>query len=582
MEQLQKVLDVFWEDWIAVEKLGEGTFGKVYKIKREFLGREQFAALKVISVSQNKTSCGYSFSMDDKSFVDEIVNEIELMSKFKGNSNIVSYEDHMVIEETDGSGWTILIRMELLTPLSSYIQQNEITEETVIKLGADISKALDILEKNNIIHRDVKLENIFISPNGDFKLGDFGTARIIEKTVDNRTKTGTYMYMAPEVIKSEPYGAQADIYSLGILMYYLLNDFRFPFYPPYPEPVNFDDTRTAFNKRISGEAITPPDCENKNLASVVLKACEFESKNRFADAHKMNSALNSTENAPSPPLTPPKPGFLKPLLIIGLIVSIIAACGIGIKFFFDKKESASVQKSTTTSTQSETSSGQTERMLSEEDQKIENQVIDILLNGYEFNEMYLYRLVENGEKIYYTFLDIDFDGINELLVNHDYVSDEMKVCDVYKFDFEKKELTHLSGTGIYDNDLKGIMMFGNSDSKPFYLFEEKNYSFGDIWYRINKVELADNEIISTSMLDFNIYINENDISPGVDFKDYDDSLNLQKEKLCKKLLEDHSNLNLNYMVIDGQEYNDMSGKDKESALRQAYRAFSYDGETAEE
>ena len=293
MQEIQKFLDVFWEDWTAVEKLGEGTFGKVYKIRREFLGREQFAALKVISVSQNKTGCGYSFSMDDKSFVEEIVSEIELMAKFKGNSNIVSYEDHMVIEESDGSGWTILIRMELLTPLSAYIQQNDVTEETVVKLGKDISKALDILSKNNIIHRDIKLENIFISDNGDFKLGDFGTARIIEKTVDNRTKTGTYMYMAPEVIRSEPYGVQADIYSLGILMYYLLNDFRFPFYPQYPEPVKYDDTRTAFNKRISGEAMTPPKCENKKLASIVLKACEFRSENRFANTHDMNIVLET-------------------------------------------------------------------------------------------------------------------------------------------------------------------------------------------------------------------------------------------------------------------------------------------------
>lgn len=293
MEQLQKTLASVWNEWTAEELLGEGTFGKVFKIRREFLGREQFAALKVIRISQNKTNSGFSFSMDDKSFVDEIISEIELMSRFKGNSNIVSYEDHKVIEENDGSGWTILIRMELLAPLSSYIETNGVTEETVTKLGRDISNALTMLSKHNIIHRDVKLENIFVSENGDFKLGDFGTARIIEKTVDNRTKTGTYMYMAPEVIRSEPYGARADIYSLGILMYYLLNHQRFPFFPKYPEQVKFEDHKTAFSKRISGEAIAPPDCENKKLASIVLKACEFDSKNRFADAQEMNSLLES-------------------------------------------------------------------------------------------------------------------------------------------------------------------------------------------------------------------------------------------------------------------------------------------------
>lgn len=291
MEQAQKILNDAWAEWTIEEKLGEGTFGKVYKIKREYLDREQFAALKIIRVSQNETVNGLNFSFDDKSFVDEIICEIELMAKFKGNSNIVSYEDHKVIEEPDGMGWTILIRMELLTPLGKYLEHNEISAEMSIKIGIDLCKALEVLNKQRIIHRDIKLENIFVSENGDFKLGDFGTARIIEKTVDNRTKTGTYMYMAPEVLKSEPYGVKADIYSLGILLYYLLNHQRFPFFPPYPEPVTFESQKAAFNRRISGQAMPQPDSADKNLSAIVLKACEFESKNRFSSAHEMRLAL---------------------------------------------------------------------------------------------------------------------------------------------------------------------------------------------------------------------------------------------------------------------------------------------------
>lgn len=293
MEQDQKILKEVWSDWDITEKLGEGTFGKVYKIKREYLGREQFAALKVINVSQNKTVNSLVFSLDDKSFVDEIVSEIELMSKFKGNSTIVSYEDHRVIENSDGSGWTILIRMELLTPLSDYLIVNEISSEKAIKIGIDICTALEMLNEHKIIHRDIKLENIFVSENGNFKLGDFGTARIIEKTEDNRTRTGTYMYMAPEVLKSEPYGAKADIYSLGVLLYYLTNHQRFPFFPSYPNPITFEDKKIAFNKRISGQELISPDCAEKNLAAIILKACEFESKNRFSSAYEMRIALES-------------------------------------------------------------------------------------------------------------------------------------------------------------------------------------------------------------------------------------------------------------------------------------------------
>ncbi|MGN0572765.1 MAG: protein kinase [Acutalibacteraceae bacterium] len=332
MEQAQKILNDVWSEWTITEKLGEGTFGKVYKIKREYLGREQFAALKIIRVSPNETVNGLNFSFDDKSFVDEIICEIELMAKFKGNSNIVSYEDHKVIEDPDGMGWTILIRMELLTPLGKYLEQNEMSAEMSVKIGIDLCRALEVLNKHRIIHRDIKLENIFVSENGDFKLGDFGTARIIEKTVDNRTKTGTYMYMAPEVLKSEPYGVKADIYSLGILLYYLLNHQRFPFFPPYPEPVTFESQKTAFNKRISGQAMPLPDSADKNLSAVVLKACEFESKNRFSSAHEMRLALELLipEEKTDIPVVRPKRNK-KGIIIAGvalLTVAIVASAAV--------------------------------------------------------------------------------------------------------------------------------------------------------------------------------------------------------------------------------------------------------------
>ncbi|MBO5410656.1 MAG: protein kinase [Clostridia bacterium] len=296
MEYAKKVLAENWPEWSVEEKLGEGTFGKVYKIKREFFGREQYAALKLIRVSSKEDATNITYSIDDKSFVSEIVSEIELMAKLKGHTNIVSYEDHKVIEDADSESWTILIRMELLTPLRSIIGDG-LSKEESIKLGIDICKALGIMHKHNIIHRDVKSENIFVSENGDYKLGDFGTARIIERTEDNRTKTGTFLYMAPEVIKSEPYGAKADIYSLGILLYTLLNDGRFPFFPPYPENVKFEDRQNAFKCRISGQALPEPRNADKAAAAIILKACEYDSKKRFSSVEEMGTALESLTSA---------------------------------------------------------------------------------------------------------------------------------------------------------------------------------------------------------------------------------------------------------------------------------------------
>lgn len=112
------------------------------------------------------------------------------------NANIVGYEDYAVIEHKDSIGWDIVIRMELLTDLPSYIRNNSFCVNDIVKLATDVCSALEVCHEQKIIHRDIKPDNIFVSGNGDFKLGDFGVARTIEKTVSGLSKKGTYTYIA--------------------------------------------------------------------------------------------------------------------------------------------------------------------------------------------------------------------------------------------------------------------------------------------------------------------------------------------------------------------------------------------------
>ena len=111
--------------------------------------------------------------------------------------------DHLIIEHEDDIGWDILMRLELLTPLLDHTYKNGMTEDDVIKLGTDMCKALEFCRKYDIIHRDIKPENIFIAPSGDYKLGDFGIAKTVEKTRLGMSRRGTVVYMAPEVFKGE-------------------------------------------------------------------------------------------------------------------------------------------------------------------------------------------------------------------------------------------------------------------------------------------------------------------------------------------------------------------------------------------
>ena len=300
--QYYKQYEPIFGSWRITRLIGEGSFGKVFEIEREDFGVTYKAALKAITVpaSQAELLDVKADGLDDASvrnyfgsFVQDLVKEFALMSKLKGNSNVVSYENHQVIEHKQDIGWDILIQMELLTPLNQYTSTHTVTRQDVIRLGIDLCKALELCQKYNIIHRDVKPENIFISENGDFKLGDFGIARTVEKTTSGLSKKGTYTYMAPEVYKGEAYGSTVDIYSLGIVLYRLLNGNRTPFLPAAPAPITHADRENALAKRFSGAPLPAPSHATGRLAEIVLKACAYDPRDRYSSPRQMRQELEA-------------------------------------------------------------------------------------------------------------------------------------------------------------------------------------------------------------------------------------------------------------------------------------------------
>lgn len=289
--------------WYIKELLGEGSYGKVFRIEREDISGKYIAALKIISVPNSKTevdslkeSLGDEQSVSDYygEITKKLMREFQLMSSLKGNSNIVSYEDHDIKSHEDGIGYDILIRMELLTPLNKYFN-NGINENDVIRLGIDICKALEICQEHNIIHRDIKPGNIFVSQNGTFKLGDFGVAKTMNNMGTVMTKAGTYIYMAPELYKGEKSSASVDIYSLGMVMYQLLNYNRDPFLPIPPEKFTFDQKEKSLIRRMRGENLPNPAQASKELAKIILRACSFNSYERYESAFEMRKVLEKLD-----------------------------------------------------------------------------------------------------------------------------------------------------------------------------------------------------------------------------------------------------------------------------------------------
>ena len=293
---------VVLDGWKIIRLLGEGSYGKVFEIERSEFGQTYRAALKVITVPQSSAevrsviSEGMSVSQAEAYFhgiVEELMHEFSIMFKLKGTANIVSCEDLRVLEHPDGIGWDILIRMELLHPLLPYVYEHPMARRDIIRLGIDICKALELCQRYNIIHRDIKPENIFISDNGDYKLGDFGIARTIERTSSGLSKKGTYSYMAPEVYAGKEYGFSVDTYSLGLVLYRMLNKNRGPFLPQPPEAITFSSREQALARRMSGEPLPRPFYGEGRLGEIVLKACAFDPKDRYSSPQQLRQELEA-------------------------------------------------------------------------------------------------------------------------------------------------------------------------------------------------------------------------------------------------------------------------------------------------
>ena len=297
MTEIEKV----WPSWQVESKIGEGGFGTVYKAKKELFGEVTWSAIKTVSIPNDPAEVKdmSASGLDENSIrgyyqesVKQLVNEIRLMEKMKSASHIVAIEDYEVVEDRESLGWTIFIRMELLKNLNDYIKEHGMDTKAVIQMGEDILTGLEFCHESNLIHRDIKPANIFVSEFGEYKIGDFGISREIERTSTTLSQKGTKTYMAPEIVRMEKYDKLVDIYALGLTMYEICNKGRMPFLPPYPQPYFPMDREKAILRRLNGDTF-PELPEIGALNQVIWKACAFAPEDRYQSALEMKEALLS-------------------------------------------------------------------------------------------------------------------------------------------------------------------------------------------------------------------------------------------------------------------------------------------------
>eukprot|EP01016_Furgasonia_blochmanni_P023107 TRINITY_DN25027_c0_g1_i1.p1 TRINITY_DN25027_c0_g1~~TRINITY_DN25027_c0_g1_i1.p1 ORF type:complete len:382 (-),score=71.27 TRINITY_DN25027_c0_g1_i1:59-1204(-) len=197
-----------YEGYERIKLLGQGSFGKAYLAKSCLDGA--MVVIKQVDIKNMKEE-------DRKA----TLKEAKILEALK-HPNIVSFRE---VYKTKKGRLCIVMDYADGGDLSSRIQQargHYFPEKQILDWFTQICLALKHVHDRKILHRDLKCQNIFLMKNNTVKLGDFGIARQLMRTLENaRTMVGTPYYLSPELVANKPYGFKSDVWSLGVVLYEL-------------------------------------------------------------------------------------------------------------------------------------------------------------------------------------------------------------------------------------------------------------------------------------------------------------------------------------------------------------------------
>ena len=289
VDRMISEIEEAYKGWKIGKRISTGSSGTVvYEINRNY-GCKEENVIKIVTLLEERVcwedmteESRRNYETQRKKAKEKAVQEVALMYDLKTCENIVGYLDYgfLEISDTDGISYVLTIRMFKYKDLDSIAKSKVLSESDIIKIGMDVCNALEACERKGIMHRDIKPGNIFYAEDkdkGKYLLADFGISRIVEKGDLAHTYQGTWQFAAPEQFDGltgrNGYDHRVDIYSLGLTLYYLANNQKFPSCNRYREE------------------IAPIEGVNPELNRILLKACALSAGHRYSEASEMKTDL---------------------------------------------------------------------------------------------------------------------------------------------------------------------------------------------------------------------------------------------------------------------------------------------------
>ena len=262
---------IFNNRYQITECIGVGGMAEVYRATDNVLGR--IVAVKVM-LPQYASDENFA-----RRFKQEAASAANLSSPYIVNVYDWGQDDgtyYIVMEFVRGSDLKTAIK-----------ERGAINQRKVAEIGSQVCQALSVAHKQDIIHRDVKPQNIMVQPDGNVKVMDFGIARAKNSTMDKTASVlGTAHYISPEQAQGKDLTPASDLYSLGVVMYEAATG-KLPFDGP--------DAVSVAMKQVQETPVPPSEIKpdiDPGLEAIIMKAMSKNPNERFATAMEMRYALN--------------------------------------------------------------------------------------------------------------------------------------------------------------------------------------------------------------------------------------------------------------------------------------------------